>query len=56
CLGFTTLTRLSESRALELLQSAICNRSCREQARMREKRPPQPISKQDPCSPAWFCN
>ncbi|VUZ53229.1 unnamed protein product [Hymenolepis diminuta] len=31
--GFTTLTRRIESRALELLESAVCNRSRREQAR-----------------------
>ncbi|VUZ40257.1 unnamed protein product [Hymenolepis diminuta] len=49
------LTREIESRALELLGSAICNWLSREQARSCVQRPPQPISNQDPCSPAWFC-
>ncbi|VUZ47243.1 unnamed protein product [Hymenolepis diminuta] len=49
------LTRLIESRALELLESAICNWSSREQAWPYVHRPPQPISNQDPCSLEWIC-
>ncbi|VUZ53236.1 unnamed protein product [Hymenolepis diminuta] len=49
------LTRRIESRALGLLESAVCNRSRREQARTCVQRSSQPISKQDPCSLAWFC-
>ncbi|VUZ55527.1 unnamed protein product [Hymenolepis diminuta] len=49
------LARLIESRALELLGSAICNWSSREQAWTRVQRPPQPVSNQDPWSPTWFC-
>ncbi|VUZ52982.1 unnamed protein product, partial [Hymenolepis diminuta] len=54
--GFTTRTRLIESRALGLTTgSAACTRSRRKQARPRMRRPPQPISNQYPCSPAWSC-
>ncbi|VUZ48012.1 unnamed protein product, partial [Hymenolepis diminuta] len=54
--GFTTLTRLIESRALELTTgSANMYPVALKSSAACVQRPPQPISNQDPCGPAWFC-